>query len=105
MASFLHDYLLPAVGKGTPNYSFYAIPVMWLLSILPHFYAISLSKGKFTNTSPRGYLAEIQKKEKKTPTDEQYIRAEACQQNGFENLPFFAAAIVAGNMVSDSASL
>ncbi|PWN40524.1 hypothetical protein IE81DRAFT_219877 [Ceraceosorus guamensis] len=27
-----------------------------------------------------------------------YIRAEAAQQNGFENLPFFAAAIIAGNV-------
>lgn len=99
MASF-YDQLLSATGKGTPNYSLYGVPVMWLLSILPHFYAITLSKGKFTNTTPRGYLAEVQKKEKKTSTDKSFIRAEACQQNGFENLAFFAAAILAGNFVS-----
>lgn len=54
----------------------------WTLSIIPHFYAVSLSKGKFSNVSPRGYLAEVQKKENKTALDKQYIRAEAAQQNG-----------------------
>lgn len=27
---------------GTSNFSFYAIPAAWVLSIVPHFYAVSL---------------------------------------------------------------
>jgi uncharacterized MAPEG superfamily protein len=98
--SSFYEQVLAATGKGTPNYALYGVPVMWLLCIAPHFFAVGLSKGQFKNTSPRGYLAEIQKKAKLSPTDEKYIRAEACQQNGFENLPFFAAAVLAGTVVS-----
>jgi uncharacterized MAPEG superfamily protein len=95
-----YEQLLFAAGKGTYNASFYAIPAMWVLSMIPHFYAAALSKGQFKNSTPRGYLAEVHQKKQKTPTDEKYIRAEAAQQNGHENLPFMAAAILAGNYVS-----
>ncbi|UZJ53170.1 hypothetical protein CBS101457_002490 [Exobasidium rhododendri] len=93
--SSFYEQLLNATSKGSANYALYSVPALWALCILPHFYAVGLSKGKFTNSSPRGYVAEIQKKEKKSETDKMFIRAEACQQNGFENLPFFAAAILA----------
>lgn len=73
---------------------------MWVISMAPHFYAAAISKGQFKNSSPRGYLSQVQQKKDKTPTDEQYIRAEAAQANGHENLPFFAAALLAGNYVS-----
>jgi len=40
----------------TRNFSFYAIPSAWVLSILPHFYAVSLydrsSSQKFDNRYP-----------------------------------------------------
>jgi uncharacterized MAPEG superfamily protein len=92
-----YEQLLFAAGKNTYNFSFYAVPVMWVLSMVPHFYAAYISAGGFKNSTPRGYLAEIQQKKEKTPTDHKYIRAEAAQQNGHENLPFFAAALLAGN--------
>lgn len=44
-------------ATGLKNISLLALPVGWVFSILPHFYAISLTKGRFTNASPRGYLA------------------------------------------------
>ncbi|EPQ26103.1 uncharacterized protein PFL1_06311 [Pseudozyma flocculosa PF-1] len=80
------------------NLSFYTIPAAWALAIAPHFYAVSLSKGKFTNSSPRQYLADIIKKENKTADDKKYVRAEAANANGFENLAFFASAVIAGNI-------
>ncbi|PWN96168.1 hypothetical protein FA09DRAFT_340366 [Tilletiopsis washingtonensis] len=82
------------------NISLFAIPAVWVVSIAAHFYAAANAptSGGFDNVSPRGYLASITRKEKRTPQEELYIRAEAAQQNGFENLPFFAAAILAGNV-------
>lgn len=81
---------------GLRNISLLVVPALWVNSIAAHFYAVSLTRGRFTNSSPRDYLSSIQKKEKKTSTDLKFIRAEAAQQNGFENLPFAAAAFVAG---------
>ncbi|KAN0062253.1 hypothetical protein ACQY0O_005434 [Thecaphora frezii] len=43
------------------------------------------------------YLADVLK-ENKTETDKRFVRAEAANANGFENLGFFAAAVVAGNI-------
>ena len=84
-------------ASNAPNLSFYAIPAAWLVAIAPHFYAVALTKGKFTNSSPRQYLADVKAKAVKTEEDKKYIRAEGAQLNGFENLPLFAAAIIAGN--------
>ena len=68
-----------------------------LLSIAPHFYAASL--GKFDNKSPRTYVkdsSEDQSIDKATKA--KITRAEAAQQNGFENIGLFAAAVVIGNV-------
>lgn len=81
---------------GLRNISLLVIPALWVNSIAAHFYAISLTRGRFTNSSPRDYLSSIQKKQDKTPTDKRFIRAEAAQQNGFENLPFAAVAFLTG---------
>lgn len=43
-------------------------------------------------------------KKTKTPTDLKYIRAEAAQENGFSNLPFFGVALLAGNLARLPAS-
>lgn len=47
-----------AIAMSTTNYSFYAIPAMWGVSIGAHFYAASLTThrdfaGSFDNVSPR----------------------------------------------------
>lgn len=88
MASFL----------STHNVSLYTIPAAWLLCILPHFYAISLAGKSFDNRSPRT-LAETLKNDQTldSATKATILRAEGAQQNGFENLGLYAAAIVAGN--------
>lgn len=90
---------------STPGLSFYAIPVAWALSLTPHLYAVKVyeraSSKKFDNTQPRSLTSTIgsdQSLDKDTKNT--IIRAEGAQQNGFENLGLFAAAVVAGNAVA-----
>lgn len=95
-----YDQILAATGKGTPNYSLYAVPAMYAIAFLPHLLVVAvLSGGKWENSNPRCYVARIDRKEKKTATEQMILRAEACQANSFENLGWFAAAIVAANVV------
>ncbi|KAF1363320.1 hypothetical protein EJ07DRAFT_163193 [Lizonia empirigonia] len=79
------------------NFSLYAIPAAWVLSIAPHFYAASL--GKFDNKNPRTYTRDTEGDQTiDKATKATIIRAEGAQQNGFENLGLFAAAVVIGNV-------
>ncbi|KAL1306396.1 hypothetical protein AAFC00_005103 [Neodothiora populina] len=81
----------------TRNLSLYCIPAAWVLSIIPHFYAASL--GKFDNKYPRGYIKAVEADQAvDKATKGKILRAEAAQQNGFENVGLFAAAVVAGNI-------
>lgn len=70
---------------------------------MPHIY----SSGEYTKATgkkldirnPRQWTQTIaQEPALDAKTKGQLLRAEAAQQNGFENLGFFAAAVVAGNM-------
>lgn len=90
------------MSLSTTNYSFYTIPAVWLLSILPHTYAIILySKSahkRFDNRHPRSLTSKLEGDQTiDKRTKERIIRAEGAQQNGFENLAFYAAAVTAGN--------
>ena len=67
---------------AVPNYSYYAIPAARLLAFLPHPYGISLSNGRFKNSSPRQMLHHLMAKKDKTALDQKIIRAEAAQLNG-----------------------
>ncbi|KAJ4324318.1 hypothetical protein N0V94_001376 [Neodidymelliopsis sp. IMI 364377] len=79
------------------NFSLYAVPAAWALSIAPHFYAASL--GKFDNKNPRTYTRDTEGDQSiDKATKAKIIRAEGAQQNGFENLGLFAAAVVIGNV-------
>ncbi|GAA5966376.1 hypothetical protein JCM21900_003242 [Sporobolomyces salmonicolor] len=85
------------------NYSFYAVPAMWTMGIATHFYAIGLTKASndlpdFDNVSPREFVNRVRKQEKQSPIVGKYLRAEAAQINTFENLGWFSAAVVAGNI-------
>ena len=87
----------------TQNLSLYSIPLAWLLSLGPHVYATTLhdsrSAQKFDNSSPRKLIPSLSSNQSlDTTTKETIIRAEAAQQNGFENLGLFAAAVVAANV-------
>lgn len=88
---------------NTRNYSLYTIPAAWGLSLVPHLYAAHLyqkaTSRTFDNRHPRSLtkiVAEDQSID--STTKGRIIRAEGAQQNGFENVGLFAAAVVAGNM-------
>ncbi|KAF2643029.1 hypothetical protein P280DRAFT_421509 [Massarina eburnea CBS 473.64] len=85
------------------NYSLHAIPVFWVLTLLPHAYAVNIIKkannGKWDNVNARG--ANAATTYQKTAPAEVYARferAEAAHKNGFENAPLFIGAMLAGNL-------
>jgi uncharacterized MAPEG superfamily protein len=86
-----------------PNLSIFAIPAFWIITMIPHNDAIALikssSNGRWDNTSPRSSLWDS-KLQTTVPTEiyQRYERAEAAHKNGFENLPIFVGAILAGNI-------
>ncbi|ORY75328.1 hypothetical protein BCR35DRAFT_353634 [Leucosporidium creatinivorum] len=88
---------------STTGLSLYAIPAGWIVAAAPHWYAGWLSKVSpdmkfFDNSAPREFLARVRAQEKQTPDVGKFLRAEAAQQNGYENLPLFAAALVVGEL-------
>ncbi|KAJ4397800.1 hypothetical protein N0V93_002037 [Gnomoniopsis smithogilvyi] len=83
----------------TRNYSLYTIPAAWVVAIAPHFYAASLGGKAFDNRSPRTYTSSLKDNQAlDAATKQRIIRAEGAQQNGFENVGLFAAAVVAANI-------
>lgn len=93
MSSFLDSY----------NLSILALPAYYLLSIVPHAYAITLGSGgdvsKFDNANPRSLSQKDRFKQSLSPElYARYERAEAAHHNSFESMPLFVAATLAGNM-------
>ncbi|KUJ16517.1 uncharacterized protein LY89DRAFT_707728 [Mollisia scopiformis] len=84
----------------TKNYSLYAVPAAWLCAFIPHAYAAFSSKS-FDNRSPRTYSESLAKDQTLDQAKKNCIlRAESAQMNGFENLPLFTTALLAGNLAS-----
>ncbi|TVY46673.1 hypothetical protein LOCC1_G003763 [Lachnellula occidentalis] len=82
----------------TRNFSLYALPAAWVLAFVPHAIAASRSK-LFDNRSPRTYVKSLEADQTiDKATKDLIIRCEGAQSNGFENLGFFASAVVAGNV-------
>lgn len=85
------------------NLSFFGVPAYWTLCMIPHSYAISImakaNNGRWDNSSPRSSNWDASLR-KSTPADiySRYERAEAASKNGFENLPLFIGAVMAGNI-------
>lgn len=95
MASYL-----PNLSRD--NISLYTIPAAWLIALMPRFYAASTYKastGKsFNAVNPRLFVGECSSTQSLDSTTKgRILRAESAQQNSYENLGLFAAAIVAGN--------
>ncbi|KAF2804855.1 uncharacterized protein BDZ99DRAFT_144328 [Mytilinidion resinicola] len=93
---------MPAL-LDTYNSSILAIPAYYVLSVLPHSYAIHLAtNGKLVswdNRNPRSTTLKANLKQTLDATTyARYERAEACHANGMENLPLFASAVILGNM-------
>lgn len=122
------DHLLECRNVNMPtfldthNLSILAIPAYYILSVLPHSYALNVATqgqlGKWDNRNPRSSVMKGKLKER-LPAEEfaKYERLEACHANGMEvslhapsitsfrlstdsrqNLPLFATAVVLGNL-------
>jgi hypothetical protein len=81
MSSFL--------GLDKYNLSILAIPTYYILSVLPHSYAISVATqgqvSKWDNRNPRSSDLKAKLKERlPRKTFAQYERLEACHANGME---------------------
>lgn len=87
----------------THNPSILAIPAFYILSVLPHSYALSVASPgglkTWDNRNPRSSTMKAKLKDRLDPERFAfYERLEACHANGMENLPLFAAAVVLGNL-------
>lgn len=73
---------------------------MWLTALAPHPYAVGLirkhSKLRFDNANSKGHAWNA-KLQASLPADvlARYERAESAHRNGLENLPLFAAGVLA----------
>lgn len=92
------------------NISLFAVPAYWVLTMLPHQYAIVIitkaNNGRWENSNPRSSNWDATLR-KSIPAEiyGRYERAEAAHKNGFENLPIFVGAILAGNIAHLSTPL
>ena len=89
------------------NISMYTLPISWILCLAPRLYAAYL----YTTTTskpidlllPRALAARATADTTLTTGErDRIVRAEAAQDNGLENVGFFAAAVVAGNVAGVS---
>ncbi|KAI1750136.1 hypothetical protein F4782DRAFT_510080 [Xylaria castorea] len=81
------------------NISYFTIPVAVITALWPRSYSAFQGPGQkyFDPTNPRAFAARLEKSDLDKETIARIQRAEAASSNGFEGLPLFAAAIVAGN--------
>lgn len=102
---------MASVQDSIGNISTYTVLAAWVVSILPHIYATQLyqkaTSRSFDNRQPRNLIQIVSANQAiDSATKGRIIRAEMAQQNGFENVPLFAAAVVAANMAQlDTGSL
>ena len=93
-----------------PCSALFAIPVAWLLAIMPRGYSMvmyaSASKSRLDPRNPRGFPQQISGNQSIPAVLRGRIgRAENAQLNSFENLGFYAAAVVAGYAANINSSV
>lgn len=94
---------MASLFNNTSNISLYTVPFAWALCLAPNVYAIRLyekaSSRQFNNQEPRSLTMMVMENQSiDSATKGRIIRAVSAQQNGFENIGFFATAVVAGNL-------
>ncbi|ERF76253.1 hypothetical protein EPUS_04330 [Endocarpon pusillum Z07020] len=94
---------MASLFNTTSNISLYTVPFAWALCLAPRVYATQLyekaSSRQFDNREPRSFTKMVMENQSiDSATKGRIIRAESAQQNGFENIGFFATAVVAGNL-------
>ncbi|KAI0403461.1 hypothetical protein F4802DRAFT_290485 [Xylaria palmicola] len=84
---------------GEKNISYFTIPVVLFTALWPRSYSAFKGPGQkyFDPTNPRTFASRLEKSDLDKETVARILRAESASSNGFENLPLFAAAVVAGN--------
>ncbi|OSS53327.1 hypothetical protein B5807_02651 [Epicoccum nigrum] len=88
------------------NISYFTIPPALILALLPRFYSGLSGPGAklFDRNNPRGFNDVLKTAELDDELRGRLLRAEAASANGFEALPFYAAAVTAGNAAGVSAT-
>lgn len=92
-----------------PNLSVFAIPALWVLTLFPHAYSVTLIKnannGRWDNANSKSSKWD-EKLQKTIPAETyaRYERAEAAHRNGMENMPLFIGTIALGNLAKLDAS-
>ncbi|KDQ50561.1 hypothetical protein JAAARDRAFT_710448 [Jaapia argillacea MUCL 33604] len=78
--------------------SLYSIPVVWLTGYWPAFTKVTLvaSTIGYNNLAPRENVQTL--KEKNPELGARAARMEAAHQNGFEIMPLWIGAVLAGNL-------
>ncbi|KAI1186405.1 hypothetical protein F5B17DRAFT_403847 [Nemania serpens] len=81
------------------NISYFTLPVAFIAALWPRSYSAFQGPGKkyFDPTNPRTFAARLEKADLDKEVVARLLRAESASANGFEGLPLFAAAVVAGN--------
>ena len=84
------------------NISLHTIPFAVLVALFPRLWARYIYKSTLNKdidaAHPRDFTKALSSDtELDTQSRGRLVRAEAAMQNGFDNLGFFAAAVVAGN--------
>lgn len=85
------------------NISLYTLPAAWIFCLFPRFYAAHLYTSSTSKPLdiilPRALAARASADPAlQHSTRDKIVRAEAAQANGLENVGYFAAAVVAGNV-------
>ena len=69
----------------SPNYSLFALPIMYILTLIPHWYAVSIcvAQNGWKNEHPRTFVTQLAarpilgtKKMEHTPAERKVLRAE-----------------------------
>lgn len=92
------------------NFSLHTIPISWLIAVTPRLWS---RYTYYTHTGqdmdirhPRQFSWSVDEDNSIPPEARgRIIRAEAAMSNGFDNVPLFAAAVVAGNAAKLSAQM
>ena len=81
------------------NASIFAMPVYWVLMMVPHFVALSVLGPAYNNANPRSTKG---RDEAPMIVGEQkfslYERLEGIHLNSLENMPLFFGAVIVGNL-------
>ncbi len=94
---------MTALFNNTSNISLYTVPFAWAVCLAPRLYSTHLyqkaSSRQFDTRAPRSWTKTVMENQSiDSATKDRIFRAESAQQNGFENIGFFASAVVAGNL-------